>query len=142
MRRFATYATFALIAVMAAVPALANNGNGNGKNGSSSTGSSGGGHIDPTSFAIASQAPGGVSFSVVITTQGNGGSPALVVTNTCYDSMSVANYSESLSVSWASPTQGYAGSFTPPSGEKCFASVHTPDSTTPLENGVYSYVSL
>ena len=141
MRSYATYAILALIAVMAAVPAFAGNGKGGGGGHIDPTGGSGG-HIDPTSFAVASQAPGAVSFSVVITTQGNGGSPSLVVTNTCYDSMSVANYSQSMSVSWASPTQGYAGTFAPPSGEKCFAYVHTPDSTSALENGVYSYVAL
>jgi hypothetical protein len=141
MRRYLTYAMFVVIAAVLAVPALAGKG-GNGGGNATSGGGGGGGHIDPTSFAISSDAPGSVTFSVVITTQGNGGSPSLEVTNTCYDNMSVANYSQTLSVSWASPTQGYAGAFAPLSGEKCFAYVHVPGSTTPLENGSFSYVAL
>jgi hypothetical protein len=130
MRRFIAIAALGLAAAAIAVPALAGNGKGGG---------GGGGKIDPTTFAIASQAPGSVTFSVSTPPPGSSGSPSLVVTSNCYDGMSVLNYTASLSVAWATPTVGYAGPFAPPSGEKCYAYVHSPGSSTIL--ALFSYVA-
>jgi hypothetical protein len=139
MIRITSIVALGAIAAVLAVPAVAGNGKGGGHTDPAGGGS---GHVDPTSFAIAGQSPGSVTFSVTITSQGGGGTPSLEITNTCYDSMSVANYSATLAVTWASTTLGYGGPFASPSGEKCFAYVHVPGSTSPLVGGSFSYVAL
>jgi len=103
-----------------------------------------GGHgkgADPT-LAIATQAPGSVTFSVLIPDPGKSGPPSYQVTNNCYDGMSQLNYSATLPVVWATSTVGYAGAFAPPSGESCFTYVHVPGSDTPLPGGTFSYVAM
>ncbi len=135
MKRIALIGSLALVLAFSvfgiATATAGRGGQGGGKGGG------GGGHIDPV-FAIASQSPGSVTFSVMID---SGSQPSLVVSNNCYDGMSQLNYSASLPVAWQTSTIGYAGPFSPPSGEKCYAWVHTSSSDSALPGGTFSYVA-
>ncbi len=102
-------------------------------------GKGGGGKVDPV-FAISSQQAGAVTFSVMVPDTKS--VTSMVVTTKCYDSASQLNFSASLPVAWGSGTVGYAGPFSPPSGEGCFAYVHTPTSDSPLVGGTFSFVAM
>ena len=102
-------------------------------------GGGGGGTVDPT-LAISSQQVGAVTFSVMVPASASGTS--MVVTVNCYDGWSQVNYTAANAVVWSTSTVGYAGSFSPTSGESCFAYVHTPTSSTPLPGGTFSFVAL
>jgi hypothetical protein len=102
-----------------------------------------GGHgkgADPT-LAIATQSPGSVTFSVLIPDPGKAGPPTYQVTDNCYGGMSQLNSTQALPVVWANSTLGYAGTFSPPSGESCFAYAHAPGSDTPAPGGTFSFVA-
>jgi hypothetical protein len=103
-----------------------------------SSGKGGKGH-DPT-LAIATQQPGSVTFSVMVPDL-KSGAPSIVVTVNCYDASSRLDFSSSLNVVWASSTVGYAGPFTPPSSQSCYAYAHSPGSDTVLPGGMFSFVA-
>jgi hypothetical protein len=129
-------ATFGVMAILAvAGSALA--APGGNKSGGGGGGKRGG--VDPT-LAIASQQRSSVTFSVLVPDSGSAPG-SMVVTVNCYDTNSSQNYSGSLNVAWSTNTVGFAGAFSPPSGEGCFAYVHVPGSTTALPGGTFSFVA-
>ena len=95
-----------------------------------------GGQAQIATFAIATQAPGSMTFSV---STSNTGPFALAVTDKCYDSMSELAWTDDLAVTWDSSTVGHAGPTSPPWGMSCFAYVHAVGSDTPL--AVLSYIA-
>lgn len=109
------------------------------KGGKGGSGGGGGGSVDPT-LAISTQQVGSVTFSVMVPATASGS--AMVVTVNCYDAWSQVNYTAANAVVWSTATVGYAGPFSPTSGESCFAFVHTPTSSTPLPGGTFSFVAL
>ena len=136
-RRIALTAIAAL--ALASVPAVAvagKGGNGKGANGKESGG--GGGNVQLTSFSMSGQGPGWVSFSL---STANPTSASLGVNSTCYDNMSRPIWQQDLAVSWDSDTAGHAGSFSPPSGRRCYAYVHMADSSDALDGGTFSYLA-
>ncbi len=134
-KRFAITAFAVVFALALSASAFGAKGGG-GKGGG---GKGGGGKVDPV-FAISSQQVGAVTFSVMVPSSSSG-LPSLVVTTKCFDSASQLNYSASLPVAWGSAAVGYAGPFSAPSGEGCFAYVHTPTSDRPLVGGTFSFVA-
>lgn len=95
-----------------------------------------GGQAQIATFAIATQAPGSMTFSV---STSNTGPFALTVTDKCYDSMSELAWTDDLAVTWDSSTVGHAGPTSPPREMSCVAYVHAVGSDTAL--AVLSYVT-
>jgi hypothetical protein len=125
---------------LASVPAVAvagKGGNGNGK-GPSGKEAGGGGNVQLTSFAISGQGPGWVMFSL---STANPTSASLGVNSICYDDMSQPIWQQDLAVSWDADTAGHAGAFSPPSGKRCYAYVHSAGSSDALDGGTFSYLA-
>ena len=122
-RRIAMTAIAAL--ALASVPAVAVAGKG-------------GGGSSVTSFAISSQARGSLTFSISMSSAPR---KELGVSSLCFDNMSQQIWSGYLDVDWATPTVGYAGAFSPPSGARCYAYAHNEGTETPLDGATYSYIA-